>query len=302
MGRRIDPCSDYGFKTIFGKVENKKYLISFLNSLLKGEYEITDVLYIDKEQCPESEDNRTMFYDVYCTTNDGRHVICEMQNAEQHRFGTRSLCYASNAIMRQCRKGKEWHYDDIKSVVCISVLNFISLELSNGDSYRKDVTLMDCETKAEFSDDLRLIYLTLPKFTKKERECSNDLEHWLFSLKHMETMEQLPDELKGTIFEELWDTLDYYSLPIEDQVLYERVMKRRADERNIRKTAEERGKEEGLKQGKEEGLKQGKEEGLKEGVKHVALELLKAGMLPLAEISKCTGLSLEQLEELKKSL
>jgi hypothetical protein len=42
------------------------------------------------------------------------------------------------------------------------------------------VTLMDCETKAEFSDDLRLIYLTLPKFTKKERECSNDLEHWLF--------------------------------------------------------------------------------------------------------------------------
>jgi predicted transposase/invertase (TIGR01784 family) len=314
MGRRIDPCSDYGFKTIFGKVENKKYLISFLNSLLKGEYEITDVLYIDKEQCPESEGNRTMFYDVYCTTNDGRHVICEMQNAEQSRFGTRSLCYASNAIMRQCRKGKVWHYDDIKSVVCISVLNFISSELSNGDNYRKDVTLMDCQTKMEFSDDLRLIYLTLPKFTKKESECCNDLEHWLFSLKHMETMEQLPDELKGTIFEDLWNTLDYYSLPIEDQVLYERVMKRRADERNIRATAEEKGLEkgiqqgiqQGIKQGKEEGIKQGKEEGIKqgkeEGVKHVVLELLKAGVLPLAEISKYTGSSLEQVEELRSFL
>jgi hypothetical protein len=98
----------------------------------------------------------------------------------------------------------------------------------------------------------------------------------------METMEQLPDEFKGTIFEELWNKLDYYSLPIEDQVYYERVMKRRADERNILATAEEKGKE--------------------EGVKSVAKELLKAGKFSLVDISKCTGLPLEQLEELKKTL
>jgi predicted transposase/invertase (TIGR01784 family) len=62
------------------------------------------------------------------------------------------------------------------------------------------------------------------------------------------------------------------------------------DERNIRATAEEKGLEKGIKQGKEEG------------VKHVALELLKAGVLPLAEISKYTGLSLEQLEELRQNV
>jgi predicted transposase/invertase (TIGR01784 family) len=301
MGRRIDPCSDYGFKTIFGKVENKKYLISFLNSLLTGEYEITDVLYIDKEQCPDSEDNRTMFYDVYCTTNDGRHVICEMQNADQHRFGTRSLCYASNAIMRQCRKGDGWKYDDIKSVVCISVLNFISSDLSNSDSYRKDVTLMDCRTKAEFSDDLRLIYLTLPKFTKKETECSNDLEHWLFSLKNMETMEQLPDEFKGTIFEELWNKLDYYSLPIEDQVYYERVMKRRADERNILATAKEKGIEQGLEKGMQQGLEKGIQQGLEKGKLEEKLQIarnMKAMGASFDFIKQSTKLSDEEIQNL----
>jgi predicted transposase/invertase (TIGR01784 family) len=69
----------------------------------------------------------------------------------------------------------------------------------------------------------------------------------------METMEQLPDEFKGTIFEDLWNTLDYYSLPIEDQVYYERVMKRRADERNILATAEEKGLEKGIQQGMQQG-------------------------------------------------
>jgi predicted transposase/invertase (TIGR01784 family) len=74
----------------------------------------------------------------------------------------------------------------------------------------------------------------------------------------METMEQLPDEFKGTIFEELWNKLDYYSLPIEDQVYYERVMKRRADERNILATAKEKGIEQGLEKGIQQGLEKGK--------------------------------------------
>jgi predicted transposase/invertase (TIGR01784 family) len=187
--------------------------------------------------------------------------------------------------MRQCRKGDGWKYDDIKSVVCISVLNFISSDLSNSDSYRKDVALMDCRTKAEFSDDLRLIYLTLPKFTKKETECSNDLEHWLFSLKNMETMEQLPDEFKGTIFEELWNKLDYYSLPIEDQVYYERVMKRRADERNILATAEEKGLEKGMQQGKQEGILQ-------------IARNMKAMGVSIDIIKQCTNLTEEEIQNL----
>jgi hypothetical protein len=40
VGNKIDPFSDFGFKVVFGKEENKRLLISFLNSLLKGEYEI----------------------------------------------------------------------------------------------------------------------------------------------------------------------------------------------------------------------------------------------------------------------
>jgi predicted transposase/invertase (TIGR01784 family) len=153
---------------------------------------------------------------------------------------------------------------------------------------------MDCRTKEEFSDDLRLIYLTLPKFNKEELECSDELEHWLFSLKHMETMEQLPTGMKGTIFEDLWNKMDYYSLPFEDRIMYDRMMMRKADEKNSLATSRKRGREEGLKEGEAKGLKEGqREEKLSTARKMIAMDF------PLSQISQITGLSLEELEQLK---
>ncbi len=54
----------------------------------------------------------------------------------------------------------------------------------------------------------------------------------------------------------------------------------------------------GLKQGKEEGLKQGKEEGLKQGKIEVAKSLLSMN-LSIEQISKATGLGVEEIEKLR---
>jgi predicted transposase/invertase (TIGR01784 family) len=117
----------------------------------------------------------------------------------------------------------------------------------------------------------------------------------------METMEQLPDEFKGTIFEELWNKLDYYSLPIEDQVYYERVMKRRADERNILATAKEKGIEQGLEKGMQQGLEKGIQQGLEKGKLEEKLQIarnMKAMGASFDFIKQSTKLSDEEIQNL----
>jgi predicted transposase/invertase (TIGR01784 family) len=301
VGNKIDPFSDFGFKVVFGKEENKRLLISFLNSLLKGEYEIIDVDYLDKEQKPDSSELRSMIYDVYCKTNDGKYVICEMQNSSQDYFQKRSLCYASSAVLRQSRKGEDWRYD-IKTVLCISVLNFESRELCNAGGYRKDVVLMDRDTHEVFSKDLHLIYLTMPRFTKELKECETDLELWMYNLKHMKTMDVLPNELKGGVFEDLWKVLDIYSLPEDEQIRYEREHKIEADRKNIQATQERRIKEadEKVKEA-DEKVKEADEKVKEADEKRVAAEEVmraaKAKMLDMARCMKSAGIPVEVIKQ-----
>ena len=67
-----------------------------------------------------------------------------------------------------------------------------------------------------------------------------------------------------------------------------------------------KGREEGLAKGREEGLLRGREEGLAEGraegEMNKGLEIarqMKAEGLPLEMIARCTGLSMEQIKDLK---
>ena len=182
MGKFINPFSDWGFKLIFGQEITKDLLISFLNDLLKGEHVIADITFKDKEQLPETKDMRGIIYDIYCTTDKGQHIIVEMQNRYQEHFVDRSLYYASRTIVNQGVKG-EWDYH-LAPVYTVCFMNF-NIESRSPKKFRTDVCLVDTETGRVFSDNLRMIYLMLPLFTKEEDECETDFERWIFVLKNM---------------------------------------------------------------------------------------------------------------------
>jgi predicted transposase YdaD len=68
-------------------------------------------------------------------------------------------------------------------------------------------------------------------------------------------------------------------------------------------SAKAEGKEEGKAEGLKEGIVKGKEEGLKEGKKEKAIEMAKISLdegLDIKLISKITGLSIAEIEELRK--
>ena len=192
MSKVINLFTDFGFKRIFGQEESKSLLIGFLNSLFEGEYVFKDLVYRDKERLPEDAEGRTVIYDIFCTLDDGRHFIVEMQNKNHVNFGDRALYYVAKAIVVQAKKGGSWPYA-YAPVVGVYFMNFKQSDF--GRAYRVDfgvtkIREMFASEEAEsehtkmlrevlkdsVSNKIRMIFLQLPEFTKSESECQTNLD------------------------------------------------------------------------------------------------------------------------------
>mgnify|MGYP000213010510 CR=1 FL=1 len=252
MGKYINPFTDEGFKRIFGQEINKDLLISFLNELIHGDNPIVDIVFRDKEIFPQFFDGRRIIYDIYCTTENGEHVIVEMQNAAQPFFKDRSIFYVASAIAQQGERGKEWNFD-VKRVYGIFFLNFY-MDGLNDWSLCSEVSLHFKGTSEQFSDKLHLYYITLPKMEKSESECETDFERWIYILKHMETLERMPFKAQNMIFGRLEEVCNLNSLSRQERLNYDESLKVYRDGVAVIEYAEQRGMEKGIEKGREETI------------------------------------------------
>ena len=290
----INPFTDMGFKKIFGQEITKDLLIDFLNDLLIGEREITDIQFLDKEQLGVTEEDRSLIYDVYCETVTGEKIIVEMQNKSQPFFKDRALYYLSNAIARQGEKGTTWKYE-VKAVYGVFFMNF---HLEQGvEAMRRDIILANKETHKLFSDKMRFIFLELPSFKKEEEECDNDFERWIYVLKNMETLNRLPFKAQKSVFKKLEQIVDIASMSKADRIKYDESIKKYRDTLAVMSgqwlEGKAEGKAEGLQEGETRGLLKGKAEEIQEVAKN-----MKAMKMSDKQIAAATGLS----EEVIKSL
>ena len=241
----INPFTDMGFKKIFGQEITKDLLIDFLNDLLIGEREITDIQFLDKEQLGVTEEDRSLIYDVYCETVTGEKIIVEMQNKSQPFFKDRALYYLSNAIARQGEKGTTWKYE-VKAVYGVFFMNF---HLEQGvEAMRRDIILANKETHKLFSDKMRFIFLELPSFKKEEEECYNDFERWIYVLKNMETLNRLPFKAQKSVFKKLEQIVDIASMSKADRIKYDESIKKYRDTLAVMSGQWLEGKAEGIQE------------------------------------------------------
>ncbi len=290
----INPFTDMGFKKIFGQEITKDLLIDFLNDLLIGEREITDIQFLDKEQLGVTEEDRSLIYDVYCETVTGEKIIVEMQNKSQPFFKDRALYYLSNAIARQGEKGTTWKYE-VKAVYGVFFMNF---HLEQGvEAMRRDIILANKETHKLFSDKMRFIFLELPSFKKEEEECDNDFERWIYVLKNMETLNRLPFKAQKSVFKKLEQIVDIASMSKADRIKYDESIKKYRDTLAVMSgqwlEGKAEGKAEGLQEGETRGLLKGKAEGIQEVAKN-----MKAMKMSDKQIAAATGLSEETIKSL----
>ncbi len=302
--RYVNPYTDFGFKKLFGTAMNKELLISFLNALLfGGEEVIGDITYLNTEHLGGGELDRKAVFDVYCEGQHGEKFLVEMQKCEQAFFKDRSLYYATFPIREQARRGT-WNYE-LKAVYAIAVLNFEFDGGENEVTFKHDIKLMDVNTKKVFYDKLSFVYLEMPKFNKKEAELSTMMDKWLFVLKNLSSLLERPAALQDRVFKKLFEAAEIAKFTPRELNEYEDSLKNYRDMFSVISTAEQKGHAaglaEGLEQGIAKGLEQGLEQGRTEGEIRKAMEIaraLKSSGMPLAEISRITGLSNEKLAEL----
>ena len=290
MAKFINPFTDIGFKRIFGQEISKPLILDFLNNLLMGEEHIVDLSFLDKEQPALFEDDRSLIYDIYCVTDNGKKIIVEMQNKSQPYFTNRSIYYVSKAIARQGERGSLWNYS-IDAVYLVAFLNFCPLDFER--KFRTDVMLADKVTHRQFSDKVRMTFMQLPLFNKEAEECDNQFERWIYLLNNMETLTRLPWAAKSAVFQRLEEIADVASLTRQERMKYDEGLKKYRDTLSVLEGA----RVDGFAEGRAEGRAEGQEEGKNKEKLDTVARLAQAGV-DLNTISIATGLSLEEIQSM----
>ena len=248
--RYVNFYTDFAFKKLFGTEMNKDLLISFLNALLQGHEEITDLTYLNTEQLGTAESERRAVFDVYCQTVTGERILIEMQKAEQQFFKDRSIFYSTFPIRDQAQKGN-WDYS-LSRVYTIGVLNFT---FDDDPAYfHHEVKLMDTQTHKVFYDKLTYIYLEMPKFAKEEDELVTLFDKWLYAIRNMATLMERPKALQEAVFTRLFEQAEIAKFNNQERMNYEESLKDFRDMYSVMKTQLEKGREEGRIEGREEGI------------------------------------------------
>ena len=282
----INPFTDFGFKKLFGEECNKDLLLDFLNELLyKEEGKIVSITYLKTERLGISEESRKAVFDLYCENEKGEKFIVEMQKAKQEYFKERTLYYSTFAITDQAIQGSDWNFE-LKGVYVVAILNFILEENeTNTEKYRYDVMLTDTETSDVFYEKLKYVYLEMPKFKKEADELETHFEKWMYVLKNLNRLNNIPDKLRERIFEKMFTAAEIAKLTKEEYKAYIDSLNSYRDYKNT------------LDYAKKEGFVEGIAEGKTEEKVNTAIRLLKKGM-SVEDVSDATELPIEQIEQL----
>jgi predicted transposase/invertase (TIGR01784 family) len=275
----INPFTDYGFKRLFGEEPNKDLLLDFLNELLKEEQgKIANLTYLKNENLGTSEIDRKAIFDLYCENEKGEKFIVELQKTKQKFFKDRTVYYSTFPIREQAKKA-DWIYE-LKAVYTIAILDFVFDE-DKGDTnkYRYDVKLTDIETKEIFYDKLTFIYLEMPKFNKNVEELETRFDKWLYVIRNLNRLDRIPDKLRETIFEKLFEIAEISKFTPEQIRSYEDSLKYYRDIKASLDTKFE--------------------EGINKEKYRIAIEMMANGE-QLEKISLYTGLPFSELEKLKQ--
>ena len=263
----VDMLTDFGFKRIFG---DKELLISFLNALFEKEGKvIKSVRYLNKEITPLSLDERLIIYDVFCKVDKGEDFILEMQHKPQETFKERSLYYLARSIVEQGETSKQWNYK-LHPVYGIFITNFTLLGEEKNMQVVREIALLDRESKELFSDKMRMFFINLTAFRKKnEDELNNNLERWIYNIKNMGTLTSAPRMASSTPFCKLYTRAEIAAMPKAQQRQYEyslRIYRDHLMDLETNRIQKKRAKEEGLAEGRAEGRAEGLNEGLTKGL------------------------------------
>jgi predicted transposase/invertase (TIGR01784 family) len=289
--RFLDVKTDYAFKRVFGSEGSQPVLISFLNAILdyEGEQAIVDLTIVDPYQIPLLLGMKDTYVDVKAVLANGQHLIIEMQVLNVAGFEKRILHNAAKEYATQLLRGED--YTLLNPVIALTFTDFNMFDGSPEVLSR--FRLLERKRFIEYSDDVELIFVELPKFTRELNALETIQDKWIYFVKNAGSLEYIPEPLASVPrIKEAFGLINEAAMSAAELDIQ---FKRRDFiilQRGSLALAE--------KQGREKGREEGRELGAQAKALEVARNLL--DILDDATIATKTGLSGEQVRQLRLSL
>ncbi|MFM7426873.1 MAG: Rpn family recombination-promoting nuclease/putative transposase [Elainella sp.] len=287
----INPKTDFAFKKIFGATSSKDILIGFLNAILYPEQPtITDLKILDPYQAPRITGIKDSYLDVKATLSNGKTVIIEMQVLNVLGFEKRVLYNAAKAFSIQLSVGED--YTLLNPVIALTITDFEMFEGSPKviSCYR----LKEKDDLTDYSDDIELVFVELPKFNKRLEELNSVTDKWLYFLKLANTLDAVPPTMAEVPeIKRAFDVAQQSKLSRQELEILEKREIFLHDSRNAILKAQLQGKQKGRAAGLAEGLA----EGAQAKAREIARSLL--NVLEVETISQTTGLTIAEVEQLR---
>lgn len=272
----INPKTDFAFKKIFGSEQSKDILISFLNALLyQGRAVIQDVEILNPYLAPQIQGIKDTYLDVKARITGDKMVIIEMQVLNVEGFEKRILYNAAKAYSIQLQPGED--YTILSPVIALTITDFEMFEHLN--QVISNFILKEKRLLTDYPiNDLELVFVELPKFSKSLEELETLTEQWIYFIKTARTLETIPETMAQVPeIRKAFEVANQANLTREELEALEQREIYIHDQRNAIRRA----------------LRQGKEETRRE----IAKQLL--DVLDEETISRKTGLSLEEVRQFK---
>ncbi len=286
----LDVKTDFAFKKVFGSIDSKDILISFLNSMIYAGsiQQVKDLTIVDPYTIPMLKGMKDSFVDVKAVLNDGTHVIIEMQVLNHKGLEKRILYNAAKNYSIQLEKGED--YTLLNPVIALTLVDFTMFP--NIDQVTSRFKLIEKETMIEYSDDIEMIFVELPKFTASFDELQGIDEQWIYFVKHAGEMDFIPDSFKAPLTK-AFSLIDESSMSLEEL----EAQHKRKEFIYIQKSSLELAEEQGMEKGMEQGMEKGMQKGMQKGREEIARNLLASGM-SVFKVTQLTRLSETQVNNL----
>lgn len=280
----INPKTDYAFKKIFGSSESKDILISFLNALIyEGNPTIEDLEIINPNLPPKVEGLKDSYLDVKAQLNNGTLVIIEMQVLNVQSFGKRVFYNAAKTYAFQLQAAQGYRL--LKPVIALTITDFAMFD--NSEEYISRFVYKEVDKNFTYPEnDLDLVFVELPKFTKELEELETLADKWIYFMKNARSLTSVPETMdRIPEIHQAFDIANQARLTREELEDLDRREQFIYDQQGA------------IIKAVQEGIEQGREEGKREEKLAIARQLL--SQLDNATISQVTGLSVEDVQNLR---
>ena len=164
---------------------------------------MVDLQYSNVEEDGDDASERKVVFDLRCVGSSGEVFLVEMQLQNQDFFFDRAVSYTSRTISRLAKKGKEGNNYELPPIYFVAVLGF-RLDISNREKYYYSAKIMDEFDQEVLYPKLSYKLLVLPNFNKSKNDLPTIMDQWMYLMKHLDEIDELPNYLDKRIFSRMF--------------------------------------------------------------------------------------------------